>query len=90
MTLDFKTIYFESFILWENVARKTDFTAESRTHSHGLYARVLGQFVCFYLKKASHAMLPSEGSHMDDPNQNTHPRMSAHHEDPNKTANRSC
>ena len=32
-------------------------------------------------------MLPSEG--MDDPNQNTYPRMSAHHEDPSKTANRS-
>ena len=35
-------------------------------------------------------MLPSEGSRLDDPNQNTHPRMSAHHEDPSKTANRSC
>ena len=46
----------------------------------------------FFLKKQktnvlSHAMLPSEGSRMDDPNQNTHPRMSVHHEDPSKTAN---
>ena len=34
-------------------------------------------------------MLPSEGYRLDDPNQKTHPRMSAHHEDPSKTANRS-
>ena len=34
-------------------------------------------------------MLPSESSHLDDPNQNTHPHMSAHHEDPSKTANMS-
>ena len=27
-------------------------------------------------------MLPIEGSRLDDPNQNTHLRMSAHHEDP--------
>ena len=32
-------------------------------------------------------MLPSEGSRLDDPNQNTHPRMSAHHEDPSSKAN---
>ena len=32
-------------------------------------------------------MLPSEGSRLGDPN--TRPRMSAHHEDPSKTANRS-
>ena len=35
-------------------------------------------------------MLPSEGSRLNDPNQNTHPRKSAHHDDPSKTANRSC
>ena len=57
-------------------------------------SRVLGQFVLFlfFLKKKpvlSHAMLPSEGSRLDDPNKNTHPRMSAHHEDPSKTANKS-
>ena len=34
-------------------------------------------------------MLHSEGSRLDDPNQNTHPRMSGHHKDPSKTANRS-
>ena len=34
-------------------------------------------------------MLPRDGSRLDDPNQNTHPRMLAHHEDPSKTANRS-
>ena len=33
-------------------------------------------------------MLPSEGSRLDDPNQNTH-RMSAHHKVPSKTAYRS-
>ena len=45
----------------------------------------------FFLKKPvlSHAMLPSEGSRLDDPNQNTHPHVSAHHEDPSKTANKS-
>ena len=32
-------------------------------------------------------MLPSEG--LDDPNQNTYPLMSAHHEDPSKTTNMS-
>ena len=40
-------------------------------------------FFFFFLKTVlSHAMLPSEGSRLDDPNQNTHRRMSAHHEDP--------
>ena len=34
-------------------------------------------------------MLHSEGSRLDDPNQNMPWRMSAHHEDPSKTANRS-
>ena len=34
-------------------------------------------------------MLASEGSRWDDPNQSMHPHMSAHHEDPSKTANRS-
>ena len=32
-------------------------------------------------------MLPSKGFRLDDPNQNMHPRMSAHHEDSSKTAN---
>ena len=34
-------------------------------------------------------MLPSEGSHLDDPNHYTYPHMSAHHEDHSKTANMS-
>ena len=34
-------------------------------------------------------MLPCKGSGLDDPNKNTHPRLSTHHEDPSKTANRS-
>ena len=45
---------------------------------------MLGQF---FLKKhnvLSHAMMLREGSRLDDPNQNTHPRMSAHHEDPQR------
>ena len=29
-------------------------------------------------------MLPSEGSRLDDPNQNTHLRMSTHREDPSR------
>ena len=60
--------------------------------SHCSYSCVLGQFVCFYLKKGvlSQEMLPSEGSRFDDPNRNTQPRMSAHHEDTSKTANRAC
>ena len=51
-------------------------------------SRVLGHF---FKKKnvLSHAKLPSDGFRLADSNQNTHPRMSAHHEDPSKTANRS-
>ena len=64
------------------------------TDLHCRYDKYQGQFVLFlfgFLKKTvlSHAVLPSEGSRLDDPNQNTHPPMSAHHEDPCKTANRS-
>ena len=71
-------------ILWEIVARKPDFAAMSRTHNMHrlalLYVRVLGLF----LSVLSHAMLPSEGSRLDDPNQNTHPHVSAG----NKTVHR--
>ena len=74
------------------MARKLDFAAVSRTHDmHRLallfYARVQGHF---FKSVLSHEMLSSEGSRLDSPNQNSHPRMPAHHEDPSKTANRSC
>ena len=70
------------------MARKPDFAAVSRTQDmHRLASRC--RVLCHLKKVLSHAMLPSEGSRLDDPNQNTHPRMSAHHEDPSKTANRS-
>ena len=76
------------------MARKPDFAAVSRvTHDMNrlslLIRRVLGHFKKTKKHVLPHAMLPSEGSRLDDPNQNTHPRMSAHHEDPSKTANRS-
>ena len=70
------------------VARKPDFAAVPRTPDISK-SRVLGQFVVCFLNVLSHARLPNEGSRMDDPNQNTHLRMSAHHEDPSKTNNRS-
>ena len=94
---DFKTISFENFTLWEIVARKPDFAAVT----HARYAPTciadtisikISCAMSFFKKNKNvlcHAMLPSEGSRLDDPNQNTHPRMSAHHEDPSKTANRS-
>ena len=67
--------------------RKPDFPGESRTHD---MHRLALCWVIFFLKSVlSHTMLPCEGSRLDDPNQNTHPRLSAHHEDPGKTANRS-
>ena len=82
--------------LWEIVARKPDFTAVSRTydmHRLALLIRSSAMSICLFVFKKSvlsHAMLPSEGSRLNDPNQNTHPRKSAHHDDPSKTANRSC
>ena len=66
----------------EIVARKPNFAAVSMHDMHRL-ALPIRISVLF------HAMLSSEGSLLDDTNQNTHPRMSAHHEDPSKTANRS-
>ena len=38
-------------------------------------SRVLGHFIYPLYPLLSHVMLPSEGSRMDDPNQNTHPQQ---------------
>ena len=69
---------------------KPDFAAVSRTHDMhriALLIRTCASLIFFFYKKKR--LLPSACSRLYDPNQNTHPRMSAHHEDPSKTANRS-
>ena len=72
------------------MARKPDFAAVSMHEMNKLALPIRACARSFFLISVLfHAMLPSEGSHLDDPNQNTHPHMSAHHEDPSKTANRS-
>ena len=77
----------KNFTLWEIVVRKPDFAGVSRTHD--MHRLALCSVIFFLKSVLSHAMLPCEGSRLDDPNQNTHPFLSAHHEDPSKTANRS-
>ena len=75
---------FKNFTLWEIVVRKPDFAAISCTydmHRLALLIRACARSL-FFKSLLSHAILPSEGSRLDDPNQNTHPRMPAHHEDP--------
>ena len=76
------------------MARKPDFAAVSRYAQTCIADTISIKISCArsILKKKnvlSHAVLTSEGSRLDDPNQNTHPHMSAHHKDPSKTANRS-
>ena len=71
------------------MARKPDFAAVSMHDMHrlALPIRACARSYFFKISVLFHAMLPSESSGLDDPNQNTHPHMSLHHEDPSKTAN---
>ena len=73
------------------MARKSDFAAVLRTQDmHRLTSiKISCARPTVIFSVLFHAMLPSEGSRLHDPNQNTHLRLSAHHEEPGKTANRS-
>ena len=72
------------------MARKPDFAPVSMHDMHRLALPICACARSFFLISVLfHAMLNSEGSRLDDPNQNTHPHMSAHYEDPSNTANRS-
>ena len=90
---DFKTISFEHFTFWETwfCCSVTHAQYAQTCIADTISIKISGARLFFFKKNPvlSHAMLPSEGSRSDDPNKNTHPRMSAHHEDPSKTANRS-
>ena len=58
----------------------------SRTHDMHRLGLLIGAFArSFFLKKR---LIPRNVCSAKALDQNTHPRMSAHHEDPSKTANR--